>query len=66
MRDGCIRLDQAKYNIVMRIHDEFVAMMKEGCGSVQEMVGIISQPPKWAQDLPIAGEGWEGPRFRKG
>lgn len=66
MREGCIALEAAGYPLVMRIHDEFLALRRNGEGSVDEMVEIISKRPAWAQDLPIAGEGWEGPRFRKG
>ena len=66
MRYGSLRLAERGYDMRMRIHDEFLALMPVGVGSVKEMVEIISDTPEWAQGLPIAGEGWEGERFRKG
>ncbi len=65
MRHGCLSLEEAGYELRMRIHDEFLALMPNGKGSVEEMVSIIRQTPAWAQGLPIDGEGWEGPRFKK-
>jgi len=65
MREGCFRLEEAGYPLIMRVHDEFLAMRRKGEGSIKEMLEIISQPIDWCPDLPIAGEGWVGPRFRK-
>lgn len=65
MRVGCIALEEAGYPLRMRIHDEFLALMPHGKGSVDEMVEIIRQTPAWAAGLPIDGEGWEGERFQK-
>ncbi len=65
MRHGCLSLEEAGYELRMRIHDEFLSLMPYGKGSVEEMVSIIRQTPAWATGLPIDGEGWEGPRFKK-
>lgn len=65
MRKGCLDLEDAGYEIVMRIHDEYLALMPEGIGSLDEMIQIIRRVPEWAKGLPIDGEGWEGQRFRK-
>lgn len=66
MRGGCIDLMAADYDIRMRVHDEFLALMPDGEGSVEHMIEIVSRTPDWAAGLPIAGEGWEGTRFKKG
>lgn len=66
MRHGCISLEDAGYPLRMRIHDEFLCLMRNGKGSVEEMLSIIRKTPDWARGLPINGEGWEGPRFKKG
>lgn len=65
MRHGCIALEDAGYELRLRIHDEFLALMPNGKGSVDEMLDIIRQTPAWAAGLPIDGEGWEGLRFKK-
>jgi DNA polymerase len=66
MREGCMALEAAGYPLRMRIHDEFLSLRRIGEGSVEEMISIISKTPDWAPGLPINGEGWEGPRFKKG
>lgn len=65
MRHGCLALHDVGYDLRMRIHDEFLALMPHGKGSVEEMVEIIRDTPEWAAGLPIDGAGWEGPRFKK-
>jgi len=29
------------------------------------MIDIMTTQPEWAQDIPLAAEGWVGTRFRK-
>ena len=59
------RLDTAGYPIVMHIHDEMVADMPEGKGSLDEVVRIMSQPIKWAPGLVLNADGWEDRYFKK-
>lgn len=76
MRDAMLRLDAAGYPIVLHVHDEIVAEVKEGFGSLAEFNAIMREPPKWtnpeaADDnvawslLPVAVGGFEAPRYRK-
>ena len=76
MRDAMLRLDAAGYPIVLHVHDEIVAEVKEGFGSLAEFNAIMREPPKWtnpeaANDnvawslLPVAVGGFEAPRYRK-
>lgn len=53
------------YPITMSIHDELVAEVPEGHGSLEEFERVMAQNPEWAPDLPIACEGWEGYFYRK-
>jgi DNA polymerase len=59
------RLDAAGYKIVMHIHDEMVADMPEGQGSLAEVEEIMSQPIDWAPGLILNAEGWEDQYFKK-
>ena len=59
------RLDAAGYKIVMHIHDEMVADMPEGTGSLKEVEEIMSRPIDWAPGLILNAEGWEDRYFKK-
>jgi DNA polymerase len=59
------RLEAAGYPIVMHVHDEIVAEVPDGFGTVDEFVAILTTPPEWAAGLPIAAKGRNGPRFAK-
>ena len=66
MRDATNRLERAGYPIILRVHDELVAEVPEGWGSIDEFETIMATLPEWAEGWPIrAAGGWRGKRYRK-
>ena len=65
MAEGMLRLKKAGYPLILTVHDEIVAEVPNGFGSLTEFNEILEQPPQWGKDIPIVWEGWEGDRYRK-
>lgn len=66
MREAVPALERAGYPLVLRVHDEIVADVPEGSGSIEEFEKVMATMPKWAEDWPIrAAGGWRGKRYRK-
>ncbi len=49
----------------MHVHDEVVCEVPVGFGSEEEFLELMTQPPSWAPDLPIAANAWRGHRYDK-
>jgi DNA polymerase len=56
-------IEAAGMPVVLHVHDEVVAETK--CDRAAELAVIMSTPPTWAADLPLAAAGWSGRRYRK-
>lgn len=64
---GMLGLDRAGYPIVLHVHDENVAEVPAGTGSIEEFERIMGTMPSWCADWPIKAKGgWRGKRYRKG
>jgi DNA polymerase len=59
------RLRAAGYALVLHTHDEIVAEMPVGQGSIEEFKRLLVEVPAWAQGLPIAAKMFEHSRFKK-
>jgi DNA polymerase len=59
-------LERAGYAIALHVHDEAVAEVMAGTGSIEEFERIMATLPAWCADWPIrAAGGWRGKRYRK-
>ena len=62
-----LNLEQAGYEVINSIHDEVLLLVEEqnGESALDDVVKIMTTPPTWAPDFPLAAEGWFGKRYRK-
>jgi len=52
---------------VMHVHDEIVTEVDQFSEhTLKGLEDLMCEVPPWATGMPIAAEGWEGRRFRKG
>ena len=65
MANGMLKAAEAGYQIIMTVHDEAVAEVPDGFGSVKEFEDLLCDLPGWAAGIPLVAEGWEGRRYRK-
>lgn len=65
MADAMFRMRDAGYQIRMTVHDEVVAEMPEGVGSIKEVEQLMGTPIKWADGLPLKGAGFESHYYKK-
>lgn len=62
-----INLEKAGYEVINSIHDEVLLLVEEQSAesALAEVTSIMTTPPTWAPDFPLAAEGWYGKRYRK-
>lgn len=66
LRDAIVRLETAGYSVVLHVHDEPVAEVPAGWGSVEEFESTMVTHAPWAAGWPVkASGGWRGRRYRK-
>ena len=65
LAEAMLRVEKKGYPIVMHCHDEIIAEVPEGSGSVDEMCEIMAVQPKWAEGLPLRADGFECRFYKK-
>ena len=65
MCDAMLRMRDVGYQIRMTVHDEIIAEVPNGVGSVEEAELMMGEPIPWAHGLPLKGSGFESPYYRK-
>lgn len=54
------------FPIVMHVHDELVPEVPEDqAHRLDELEGLVSVLPEWAEGFPLSASGWTGKRYRK-
>jgi DNA polymerase len=67
LMNAMLKLDQAGIFLIGSVHDEIVALapIDEAEAIRDYMVEVMEEPPDWAEDLPLAAEGYVNERFIK-
>ena len=62
-----INVEEQGYNVLLRVHDELVTEVPDTDEySHEQLSEILATNPPWADGLPLAAEGYEAYRYRKG
>jgi DNA polymerase bacteriophage-type len=68
LANAMLNLELNGYEIINSIHDEVLLLVDEEKAQEaleNDVMYIMTTPPKWAPDFPLAAEGWVGKRYRK-
>ena len=65
LAEAMLRVEKKGYPIVMHCHDEIIAEVLEGIGSVDEMCEIMAVQPEWAEGLPLRADGYQCSFYQK-
>jgi DNA polymerase len=67
LADATFNITKAGYEIINLIHDEVLLLVDEAGSdtALADVIRIMTTPPEWALDMPLAAEGWVGKRYRK-
>jgi len=68
LANAMLNLELNGYEVINSIHDEVLLLAdEEGAEEAlkNDVMAIMTNPPKWAPDFPLAAEGWVSKRYRK-
>jgi len=67
LTDATLNIMKAGYQVINLIHDEFLLLADEANAeqTLEDLLSLVTKPPAWAPDMPLAAEGWISKRYRK-
>jgi DNA polymerase len=67
LANAMLNLEKKGYEIINSIHDEVLLLVDEDKAedTLADVTKIMTTPPNWAIDFPLAAEGWVSKRYRK-
>ena len=66
LAEGLMLAEKSGYKVVLHVHDEIIAEVPDSPEfNVEGLAAIMSAPPPWAPDMPLAAAGFETYRYRK-
>ena len=67
LAEASLRLHDKGYNVINLIHDECLLLVEEQSAesALEDVMNIMTTPPTWAPDFPLAAEGWIAKRYKK-
>jgi DNA polymerase len=67
LAEACLNLEANGFEVLNLIHDEVLLMVPEDQAdkALEQVLNLITIPPKWAPNFPLSAEGWVGERYRK-
>jgi DNA polymerase bacteriophage-type len=60
-----MNLEESGYPICMHVHDEVVAELPKGVGSIEDFNATMEIIPPWAEGLPLQAKGFETEYYKK-
>lgn len=66
MAENMPRIEAKGYEIILTVHDEIITEAPDNDDfNTEELSNLLSFPPAWADDIPLAASGFEGYRYKK-
>jgi DNA polymerase len=68
LANAMLNLELNGYEVINSIHDEVLLLADENGAEEaleNDVMHIMTNPPKWASDFPLAAEGWVSKRYKK-
>jgi DNA polymerase len=67
LTESMVRLEYEGFEVINSIHDEILLLVREedAESALDRVIDVMTTPPKWAPEFPLAAEGWIGNRYRK-
>jgi DNA polymerase len=68
LANAMLNLENNGYEVINSIHDEVLLLVDEDKAEEaleNDVMYIMTHPPKWAPDFPLAAEGWVSKRYKK-